>query len=149
MSQLKGLTGVAIKTASVELPGGDSFVVRGLSLSDIVTIYNQHMGELGIWFEQMLLLDGGDSELKLEPSNIASNLLNTAPTLAAEIVAFGSGECSIETVAIAMQLPISVQIDALQKIGGLTFTESMPPKKVFEVVIQAARTAASQANPQP
>lgn len=149
MSQLKGLTTLVVKTEAIELPGGDYFTVRGLSLVDITSIYRAHVGEIGAWFEQLQMLMVGDAEVKSGAGDIASKLLTTAPTLAAEIIAFGSGEFSDETVAIAAGLPISTQIDALQKIGDLTFTESMPPKKVFEVVIQAARAATSNANVQP
>lgn len=125
---------------------GGSFTVRGLSLPDIMQIYARHTGELGAWFER-LTAGGDDGGLEQQASSVAASLISTAPALAAEVIAFGSGSGDDETIAIASELPISVQIDALQTIGDLTFTEAMPPKKVFEIVIQAARAAAAATNP--
>lgn len=135
---IKGLTRGVIKTSDIQIPDGGSFTVRGLSLPDILQIYNRHTGELGAWFER--LSGGGDSDL--QPANIAQTLMSAAPALAAEIIAFGSGNGDDETIAIASDLPLAAQIEALQAIADMTFTESMPPKKVLEIVIQAARAAA-------
>lgn len=141
MSQLTGLTRGVIKTREIALPDGGSFTVRGLSLPDIMQIYSRHTGELGAWFEKLTLADDG-AAVQQQSASIAQSLTTTAPILASEVIAFGSGSGDDETIAIASELPISAQIEALQAIGDLTFSESMPPKKVLEIVIQAAQTAA-------
>lgn len=139
---VSGLTEALIAKQEVEVPGGGKFAVRGLSPTDVFAIYRNHTGEMGAWFEK---LRAGEAELSLNAApQLATSLLDTAPQLAAELIAAGAGDGNgapePEMVAIARRLPISAQASALQKIAGLTFTQEMPPKKLLEIVVQMARS---------
>lgn len=135
MAKGQGLAGYKPATREVELPDGGSIAVRGLSLTDITSIYRNHAGDLGLWFERL-----GGQEVAVEASMVEA-LVTTAPTLVAELVGLAGGA----DAEIAATLPMAVQIDALTKIGELTFTRDMPPKKVLETVLRLAASAAAQA----
>lgn len=130
-----GLAGVGIATHSIKVPGGGEFAVRGLSLADLTGLYRAHSGELGLWFERFV---GGSSNSSDAMADVIASVIASAPHLAARAITLASGDDSEEAYAVAQQLPLGVQTEALGAIGRLTFTEDMPPKKVLEIVIRMA-----------
>lgn len=141
-----GLSGVAIATRSIEVPGGSTFAVRGLSLVDLTKLYQLHGGELGVWFERFIV---GDNDQRSDVADAISSVIASAPHLVARAVAFASGDRSDEAAAIAEQLPLGTQVAALSAIGEMTFTEEMPPKKVLEIVIRMATNLVGPATVSP
>jgi hypothetical protein len=136
------LKGRVIPTLDVEISDGESFSVRGIGLDDAMAIYYRHEGELSEWFDRIAGLGNGGPALSLTQTGaIGQTLINSIPGLGGEIIAAGSGSLDDETVAIARALPLGAQADALAKIGQLTFTRAMPPKKFLETVIRAVQGA--------
>ena len=143
----QGLTQALIQRREIKAPGG-SFTVRGLSPADIFAIYARHTGELGLWFEK-LQTQQLDISFEAAPTLVAS-LLDSAPILAAEIIAAACGQVGDEeAISIARDLSISVQVSALEAVGQLTFTEEMPPKKLLEIVVQMASQIAGPTESSP
>lgn len=146
MSQ--GLKGISIESATVSMPENSetkmvqTFSVQGLSLTDMVSIYRRHQGDLALWFERLV---GGAVDDQV--AEIAASLMDSSQDMAFEIIAAGSGLADAETIAIAAKLPVAVQVDALSKIGRLTFTSEMPPKKLIETVINAAQLVNQPTSP--
>lgn len=157
MSSLRKLTK---PVGTVTLADGQKFTVNGLSPSHIFGLYHRHPGELAALFSKY----SEDGELTPEDTQpVAKTLVSMAPLLMAEIIALGTGgdpfddrPLDLDTpegatvwqgdVALAAELTMPVQIDALQKIGDLTFTAEMPPKKFFGVLrkmLQSARETVS------
>lgn len=136
-----GLKGIkTIPSAKVMVSDSDYFSVRGLGLHHITTIYRNHQGEIGAWFENIVEQGDGGPKLSFDQlSTIMDTVLTSAPLLAYEIIAHASGNGDAETLALAQALPMAAQVDALQKTAELTFTSEMPPKKVFEIVINLIR----------
>ena len=144
-------------TATVSLSDGQEFTVSGLSPNHVFGLYHRHRGELGNLYDA---ITGGERD----PESIASfavTLFNNAPLLLAEIVALAAGgdpfdERPIDPenpngvtewqaeLSAAAGLPFPVQVDALNKIGDLTFTSEMPPKKFLSVLLGLMRGAQKQ-----
>jgi hypothetical protein len=126
-----------LPTAEVENPGGN-FTVRGLSFVDITALVGLHQAELSALFDQIKV---GEGKLDIEdPSAMLSGLMAQAPEAAAQIIALAADE---PDVAIAVTLPFPVQLDALEKIVGMTFAAEGGAKKVLETIIRVATGAAA------
>lgn len=125
-----GLKHIKLPEARIELPGGE-FTVRGLSLDDIAFLVQRHGDKFG-----SLLSDFQNRGGELTPESIAQfagPLLQSAPEIAAQLIACASGDP--DDAPIAAALPFPVQIDALEKLAKLTFDAGGGPKKLFETII--------------
>lgn len=126
-----------LRAETITLPGGDTVAVRGLSLSDITFLVNQHKDVLRSLYDQVAgnpeSLTSGDAGV------IGSILAESAPIVAATAIALAADE--LDAVDIVMKLPFPVQVDALDKIGRLTFEMEGGPKKVIETVIRVIQAS--------
>lgn len=106
---------------------GGSFHVRGLSLEDVSRLVNHHLPDLEALFD---LFSSGqlDSDSNLRP--LVMSLVREAPGLAANLIALASDEP--DSAKQAATLPAPVQIDAILKIGDMTFSEVGGIKKGME-----------------
>ena len=118
-----------IAMKDVPLPNGKSFSVRGVSLVDISMLLRNRGDEIRAFFSKYSADDAAD-----QTSAAGMKLLESAPDLAAELIACAADEPKM--VKTALRLPISVQLDALEKIAELTFDAEGGPKKFFEAVIR-------------
>lgn len=127
------LANYRVRTKEVSLGGGESFDVRGLSLPDLTTLLDYHGAEARSLFK--LFTESSEQGMDLDSVGlITRTMMNTAPDLVARIIALASGEADVfET---AKTLPIPVQLDALEKVGNLTFEASGGPKNFLETVIR-------------
>lgn len=128
-----GLQDFIDPSETIQFPGGE-FAVRGLSLSDISYIVRGHATELGILFTTISEKVQGGDDLDKATSDIISLALETAPRLVADIVAVGAGEPTMGDKVV--RLPFGTQIEALEKIGTLTFATEGGVGKVVETVIR-------------
>lgn len=151
-----------IQERIVQVPGGEGFAVRGLNPLNVVALYKRHMGELEPMFQRVMAaarakgaVDGGD----IQP--LLLGLISDSPLLMGELIVIASGgdPANMELVTITdpvsrepitlpsfdaaltigMALPFTVQVDALSKIGELTFTTDMPPGKFLALVVGLLR----------
>jgi hypothetical protein len=125
-----GLKDLRIPTETVEVPGGGEFAVRGLSFVDLRLLVSKHASELAEFFD---LVANGSGELAItNAAAVAGQFINDAPAIAAEVIALASGEKDVFEIALA--LPFPVQVDALTKIGKLTFASEDSAKKFLQTV---------------
>lgn len=124
-----------IPKRDVPLPNGGNFAVRGLSLPDITILVDRHSVALRAMFDHY---NGVAQDVSLDDlGGIGVSILESAPKLAAEIIAIAADEPDeIEKVSV---LPFPAQVDALEKVAKLTFDTSGGPKKVIETVIRILR----------
>lgn len=123
------LAGYQPEIRSVQLAGGNSFDVRGLSLNDFAILIREHFPDLDAI---MVLIDHGIEQINRDQAQtIATTLVSQAPGLVANIIATAAGEGDASD---AEKLPGPVQIKALLTIGELTFAEVGGIKKGWEMV---------------
>lgn len=125
----------------VQVSDSEGFPVRGLNPTDVFGIYYRHTGQLAAFFEKLMTSFHQTGEFDTSDiQSVALELLKDAPVVMGEMIAAAAGgNPSDETewsadVAIARALPFPVQVDALTKIGELTFTSEMPPGKFLSLI---------------
>lgn len=135
------LKSLVVATATVKTSGGE-FTVRGLSLTDILFLVSKHRAAMKALFDKFVK---GQSDVALESySNLGAALIESAPDVAAEIIALAADEPEeIETVK---RISFPAQIEALERIGDLTFAAEGSPKKVVETVIRVLSGATNLLN---
>jgi len=131
------LKSLRLPEAKVELPDG-GFVVRGLSLNDVSILVQRHGKRLNELYQQFT--EQGDLTTETVAA-FALPLLQSAPEIAAELIACAAGDP--DDAEIAGRLPFPVQIDALEKIAILTFEAGGGPKKLLETVVRLAQGTTS------
>ncbi|PAL23538.1 hypothetical protein [Sphingopyxis sp. GW247-27LB] len=148
--ELAALSSQLNPSRQIKMPNGVEISIRGIALDDALTIYRRHAGELSAWFERLALqaMENPEAGFSFD-ANIASALVDTLPTVTADIVAIAMGYDDPAVIGIVQRMALAPKIAALEAIADLTFTEDMPPKKLFETVIQAAglvRTSTPQSD---
>lgn len=144
---------LVIPTATVEVAGGESFTVRGLSPNDALQLYYRHAGQLSALFDQFAgKVKAKEAVAESDVVQAGVAMVSGAPLIMAEIIAIGMGakpddiEGFAEIVTNLLDAPAGLQMDALQKIGGLTFSSDMPPGKFFGLVLAMAQSATAALN---
>lgn len=112
-------------TAEVEFSGGKASL-RGLSTDDIAIIIKTHLPDAEQLFamyqaDAANVFAGGDAQ------DLVMKLIMDAPSLVAGVIANAAGEPGAIDIIRAMPFPL--QVDALLKIGDLTFVEAGGAKK--------------------
>lgn len=162
MSTLLKIT-APIQERIVQVSDGEGFAVRGLNPLNVVALYRRHMGELEPMFQQVMA--SAQARGTVDASDIQPLLLglvSESPLLMGELIVIASGgdPANVDPVTIAdpeggdavtlpafdaaltiaMALPFTVQVDALSKVGELTFTQDMPPGKFLALVATLLRS---------
>lgn len=136
-----GLKELKFPEATVKTPGGD-ITVRGLSLRDFIFLVSRHRAQFEELFAKVMA-PGFDPNK--EADAILQSLAASAPLLIAEVIAVGAGESGdAEAIVVASKIPFPVQVDALEKIGLLTFESEGGLKKVVETVVRIIQSSSNQ-----
>ncbi|RVT75681.1 hypothetical protein EM858_14640 [Agrobacterium sp. CNPSo 2736] len=116
--------------------GEQSFEVQGLALAHITRIIREHRSVCAELYTKAI---GG--ELTGSVEEIALGMADDFAPLAAMVIACGSG--NPKAADKASRLPLSVQVDALEKIINLTLVAEGGLEKLMEIVVRAMAGAAS------
>lgn len=129
-----GLKDLRLPTSRVDIPGDEEqfFEVRGLSFVDAKALLVKHSSELARLFDLVANGNGADPLSVASAAASAGQFISEAPALAAEVIAMATGEEDVFEMALA--LPFPVQVDALTKIGKLTFATEDSAKKFLQTV---------------
>lgn len=122
------LAGYQPESRVVQLSGGNSFSVRGLSLNDFAVLIRTHLPDLEGVFDLFQNVETLTAE-RLEP--LAVSVISQAPGFSANVIALAAGEGDASD---AERLPFPVQVKALLDIGELTFSEVGGVKKSLEMI---------------
>lgn len=138
------LKSLKLPTETVTLPGGESFAVRGLSLVDITAIVKDNaeaVSALFLAYQTKMTTADGAPDQQAATMGFGQGLMEAAPGIAALVIAHAAGGSKVtgEEVEIAANLPFPVQVEALEKIGKLTFDAEGGPIKVVETVLRVFR----------
>ncbi len=121
--------------ATIALPGGSSFDVRGFTFNDLSLLVAEHRQEFMAAGE--IIAKNADNM-----GSLAAVLCETTPALVASAIALAADEP--DAAATVRTLPMPVQLDALLEIGRLTFTdEASVPKFLagLTALVRAGTTA--------
>lgn len=115
----------------VPLAKGQSFHVKGLTLTDISVLVETHFDDLDAIMDLL-----GKEKVNLTLDNLkplATSVVSQAPGLAANLIALGAGQPDAAP-NIQAEFTVGIQIRALMDIGDLTFAEVGGVKKGLEQV---------------
>lgn len=111
----------------IPLQGNDPLSIRGLSLEDISALVQHHLPDIEALFE---LFERAGSMEDDAFRQIVVAAVNEAPGFVANVIAMASDEP--DAAENAQELPGPVQVQALLKIGDLTFKDVGGIKKGME-----------------
>lgn len=122
-----------LKTAKVEVADNEFLSVRGLSLNDITQLILLHREAIEGVFTSF---SGRDPQSITEDdaANVAMNMIESAPALVAHIIALAADDVDAYDDYVA--LPLGTSVEALEKIGGLTFANGGGPKKIMGLAMK-------------
>lgn len=124
-----GLKNLVIPEVAIKVPNNDDLVVRGLGIDSVMFLIRHHRDMLEDLFNktQSGEIDLGNAE------KFAVNLISESGVLCGMIIACGAGEPT--EWQKAMQLPVSIQTEALYQIGVLTFAAEGGVEKFMQTVL--------------
>jgi hypothetical protein len=125
-----GLSNYKAPSHEVVLKDGSAFEVRGLSLSDVSLLIQQHLPDIEALFD---LLTNTDKITGDDLRPLAGSLVAQAPGFAANVIALAAGEPDAANTAAT--LPFPIQVEVITKIGDLTFAEVGGVKKALGSIV--------------
>jgi hypothetical protein len=131
-----GLRDYELPTLKVTIDANTSFDVRGISFEDITRLVNKH-GPVCV----LIYTKFTEAKTKhgLRPETVGQLLtlaMQQFPEAVAELIALSADEPDM--TAKVQRLPIGVQLDAIEKVIGLTFSGEADVKKLVETVTRMA-----------
>lgn len=131
---------------SRKIMDGDDEVgsVHGLSLNHIVGLINNNRPAVEALFSKFQDKPEMSDE---EVANIGTDMIEQAPVLVAQIIAFATDayddyvevEGVLSPLDTILSMPIGLQLSFLQEIGDLTFSAGGGAKKMLALALKAAR----------
>jgi len=124
------LKSLAAAAGVVKTSNGTEIPVRGLALSDIGQIIQDHKDQLERAFNTLKQVEGEDD---LQTSNLLQDMLHEAPRLAGAIIVKATD--SDNSIEDALRLPAGLQLAILEEAGRQTFVTEGGLGKTLEIVI--------------
>lgn len=131
------LKDLVIPSEVVKIPVGTvgefvDYPVRAITPADVMWLLQEQRAALEEFYAKAV-----SGELATDDYNaMAQQLLTGAPLLLGAVIACAGGERDREAAENAAALSFTVQVDALEKIGRLTFAAEGGAKKFLETVIK-------------
>lgn len=124
-----GLKSLVIPEVAIKVPGNEDLVVRGLGIDSVMFLVRHHREFLEELFERAQAGEiSGDSA-----EGLAIEVISKSGVMAGMLIACGAGEP--DEWQKAMQLPVSIQTEALLHIGVLTFAADGGVEKFMQTVV--------------
>lgn len=124
-----GLKNLVIPEVAIKVPGNDDIVVRGLGIDSVMFLVRHHRETLETLFGQF---QSGEVAAE-DAERLAVQMISSSGVMCAMIIACGAGEP--DAWQMAMQLPVSIQTEALLQIGNLTFAAEGGVEKFMQTVL--------------
>lgn len=132
---MANLKSIKIQRAEVPLEDGQSFEVRAISTNDLMVLVSEHGPTLGVIFGK--LTSGGQTPGSLSNESVQGLIFEIArefPEIAAEVIALAADAYDAEGVTRAGELPVTTQVDAIERVFNLTFASEGSVKKFMETL---------------
>lgn len=121
------------KRKRIEFSDGDYIEVRGLNVPDISKLVETHRESAIMLYNKFTGLDA-QPFTEDESSALATILVTTVPAVVAHVIAMACE--SEDQFELITQLPMDVQVSALEAISNLTFTMQGGVKNFVETVLR-------------
>lgn len=125
-----GLKNLVIPQVAIKVPDNEDLVVRGLGVDSIMFLVRHHRETLEVLFNKA---QSGEFAAA-DADAIALELISSSGIMVGMIIACGAGEP--DQWQKAMQLPVSIQAEALLQIGTLTFAAEGGVGKFMQTVLK-------------
>lgn len=129
-----GLKDIKIPKADVKVTEDSSFAVRGLSTFDIEHLVRSHGPQLRELFDGFMKMDKANTSL-LDLGPLIKDVVIQAPALVVDIIATAA-DADDEERGILRKLPVSILIDALGTIAGMTLNTEGDMGKAMETALK-------------
>lgn len=130
---MANLKSIKIARKPVELSDGQRFDVRAVSTNDLMILVAEHGPTLGLIFGK--LTDAGQKPGSISTDTIQKLIFDLArefPDIAAEVIALAADAYDPDGVAMARDLPLPAQVQAIELVFGMTFASEGEVKKFVE-----------------
>lgn len=142
-----GLRDYAPAVETIDLPNGDSFVVRGLSLNDITALVRDHYDMAAALFDKYVAAassEAVDTAIGIKDGNhvrdAVLDALKAAPGLLSDTIAHAADEPDM--AGNVARLPLGVQIEAVEAVIRLTLEAEGGLEKLIGTVEKLAGSVA-------
>jgi dihydropteroate synthase len=125
------LSSIKVRREAVKVDETQSFDVRGISTNDVMALVAEHGAQLTLMFAK---LTSGRDAGSLNPDDVRDIILQLAkefPDIAAAVIALAAEEYNEDGMALARDLPVLAQMEAIETIFHLTFYSESQVKKLL------------------
>lgn len=120
---------------TVKFPGGE-FQVRGIALKDVAILFETNRHAVDEIYVTLAAREGQEIN-EATVVEVVRNIVEVTPSLVAAVIALAADEYT--KTEIVGQLPVPVQIEALEAIGRLTFVDLAGAKKFVAGIVSILR----------
>lgn len=114
----------------INLPGGQTVTVRGLTLDHLSILAQGHLPDVERLYAVYQRVSAGKSPEQITPA-LAVALVKEAPVAVAGAIVLAAGEEGEAAWAGVRKLPFPTQVELLREIAELTFADHGGPKNFF------------------
>lgn len=122
------LKNITIPERTVKVGDDGEITVRGISLSDLMTIVNVYGPQASIAFAKVQTLKSLDVA---DVRTLIGSLATEFPDMVAAAMALAADEYDAETIHTLKRVPFHKQIEVIEAIFSLTFTQEGEIKKLL------------------
>ncbi|MDR3474323.1 MAG: hypothetical protein P4M09_21950 [Devosia sp.] len=133
-----------LKTYRIPTSDQEFFEVRGLSFNDVTQLVMLHRETIERIFATFSGRDP-NSISEADASDVILSMIDSAPALVAHIVALGADD--LANFDEYVKLPMGAQVEAIEKIGELTFATGGGPKKLFGLAMKLVGQGKTRMSP--
>lgn len=136
-----GLRNIIIHREKVEVDENQSFMVRGITLFDIMQAVGDFGPQMALAFGKVTAREDGNPLTSAEVKGRIRDLAKEFPDVLAAAIAMASDDYSATAMTVVKQLPMSVQLDAIEKVARLSFRSEGEVGKLMESLVRAVAGA--------
>jgi hypothetical protein len=123
-----GLKNITIPERTIKVGEDGEISVRGISLSDLMTIVNVYGPQASMAFAKVQSAKSLDVK---DVRALIGSMATEFPDMVAAAMALAADSYNSETVALLRRIPFHKQIEVIEAIFGLTFSQDGEIKKLL------------------
>lgn len=132
-----GLRNIVIHREVIEVDETQTFKVRGITLFDLMQAVGDFGPQMALAFGKVTARDDSNPLTSADVKSRIRDLAKEFPDVLAAAIAMASDDYSVEAMKIVKELPMGVQLDAIERIARLSFRSEAEIKKLVESLVRA------------